>query len=588
MTVAEQYIEDVLSGKQIAGQLIIQACKRHKRDLAKGAARGLWFDKSAGQHVIDFVQTFCIPPNDTEPMKLLPWQQGWLYILYGWMRADGSRRFRRAFLEVAKKQGKTGLAAALCLYHLVADGEQSARVFIAATTGKQARTCMTEAVLMLNRSPELLEVIHKSGGKTDDKQVLALYVPDTGSRLSCLSRDAASEDGAVVSAAVLDELHHWKKGSNLYSILRMGGDTRRQPMLIEITTAGSSAGGTSPCWDEHEYGKKILSGGKKDEFGETGLLEDDEVMPFIFCMDKDDNWEDASNWIKANPSLGVLVQMESIINQYKEAKGKPSSLGDFKRFRLNMWSENAAEPAIEIESWDACVRVPDKFPDPKRLRAESLAELKGRLCFGGLDLAPKGDTSALVLLFPPLNQGEKWRILVFIWVPKDNIEGRVKQDRVPYDRWYEDGFLKATDGDITDVRTIAQDIVQLSKTYNIKELAYDRSFSEELIRMLSEEGFPMHNWIQTPQSHLKLSGPSNEFMRKVGRKEFAHDADPVLRWQVANLRWKYSGSFIKPDKDRRREKNDACVALIMALERASSPDNLIKPKQKLFMVTSSG
>jgi phage terminase large subunit-like protein len=587
LTVAEQYIADVLSGKQVAGQLIIKACQRHKRDLATGAARGLWFDKNAGQHVIDFVQAFCIPPNESEPMKLLPWQQGWLYILFGWKRADGSRRFRRTYLEVAKKQGKTGLAAALCLYFLIADGELQAKVFIAATTGKQARTCMDEAVKMLKNSPELQEVIHQSGGKNGDvKQVLALYVPESGSRLSCLSRDQASEDGLVVSAAVLDELHHWKKGSNLYSILRMGGDTRRQPMLIEITTAGSSAGGTSPCWDEHEYGKKILSGGKKDEFGETGLLEDDEVMPFIFCMDKDDNWEDASNWIKANPSLGVLVPMENILNQYKEAKGKPSSLGDFKRFRLNMWSENAAEPAIDIDLWDACVRVSDKFPDPKRLRAESLEELKGRLCFGGLDLAPKGDTSALVLLFPPVNQGEKWRILVFIWVPKDNIEGRAKQDRVPYDRWYEDGFLKATDGDITDVRTIAQDIVQLSKDYNIKQLAYDRSFSEELIRMLSEEGFSLNTWQQTPQSHLKLSGPSNEFMRKVGRKEFAHDADPVLRWQVANLRWKYSGSFIKPDKDRRREKNDACVALIMALERASDPTNLMKPKRPFWYATT--
>jgi phage terminase large subunit-like protein len=577
MTVAERYIEDVLSGKQIAGQLIIKACQRHKRDLSTGAARGFWFDRNAGQYVIDFIQTYCFPPNDTEPMKLLPWQQAWLYILFGWKRANGFRRWKRTYLAVAKKNGKTSIAAALCLYFLVADGELSARVFIAATTGKQAKLCMTEATLMLKRSPELQEHIRQAGGKTDDKQVHALYVPETGSRLSCLARDAASEDGAVVSAAVLDELHHWKTGSNLYSILRYGGDTRPQPMLVEITTAGSSAGNTSLCWNEHEYGMKVLD----------GVIDDDEFCPFIFCMDPKDNWEDPSNWIKANPSLGVLISMETMLNQYNEAKGKPSSLGDFKRFRLNIWSENATEPAIDLQLWDACVRTADKYPDRKRLRQESLEELKGRLCFAGLDLAPKGDTSALVLLFPPLNQGEKWRLIPFIWIPNDNIGQRVKADRVPYDRWHEDGFLKATEGSITDVRVIAQEIVKLSRDYRIKELAYDRAFSEELIRMLGEEGFNLSNWVQYPQTHIKMNGPSNELMRKVSRKDIAHDADPVLRWQIANLRWNTmkSTGYIKPDKDRRREKNDACVALIMALGRASDPENLIKPQRKFFCIS---
>jgi phage terminase large subunit-like protein len=216
-----------------------------------------------------------------------------------------------------------------------------------------------------------------------------------------------------------------------------------------------------------------------------------------------------------------------------------------------------------------------------------LEELKGRLCFAALDLAPKGDTSALILLFPPLNQGEKWRLIPFIWIPKDNIEQRVKADRVPYDRWHEDGFLKATEGNITDVRVIAQDIIKLSKEYKIKEFVYDRSYSEELIRMLGEEGFNLTNWEQFPQSHLKMNGPSNELMRKIARKEIAHDADPVLRWQIGNLRWNTmkSTGFIKPDKDRRREKNDACVALIMALGSASDPKNLIKPKRTFSYVS---
>jgi phage terminase large subunit-like protein len=579
MVVAEKYIEDVLSGKQVAGQLIIRACQRHRRDLSTGAARGLWFDRSAGQYVIDFIQTYCIPPNGTEPMKLLPWQQAWLYILFGWKKANGFRRFKRTLLEVAKKQGKTGIAAALALYFLVADGELSARVFIAATTKQQGKICMTEAVLMRKASPELREAIQQSGGKTDDKQVHALHIPETGSRLSVMARDKGSEDGAVVSAAILDELHHWKTGTNLYSTLRYGGDTRNQPMLVQITTAGSSAGNTSLCWGEHEYGVQVLD--------EHSGVEDDECLPFIYSLDPKDNWEDASNWVKACPSLGELISMETMLGQYNEAKKKPSILGDFKRFRLNIWSENAAEPAIELAAWDACCRSTDKYPDPKALRKQSLEELKGRICFAGLDLAPKGDTSALVLLFPPLEQGEKWRILSWVWIPGGNIEGKGKKDRVYYEKWRDDGFLKATDGDITDVRVIAQDIVKLSKYYKIKELAYDRSYSEELIRDLGEEGFPLDNWVQFPQSHQKMSGPCNEFMRKVIRKDFAHDADPVLRWQISNLRWntQKKTTFIKPDKDRSREKNDAAVALIMALGRASDPANLIKPRKKFFFIS---
>lgn len=576
MSVAETYIADVLSGKQVVGELIFKAIQRQVRDLETGPARGLKFDPKAGQRPIDFIQKFCIPSGDTKPLVLLPWEQCWLYILFGWKRADGTRRFRRTLLEIAKKNGKTGLGAAILIYLLVADGEVSARVFSAATTGKSAKKCFTEAVRMVAKNPSLRKMIQKSGGINDDEQVYALFVPKTLSRLSCMSKDAATEDGAIVSGAVLDEFHHWKVGNNLHSILRYGGATRKQPILIEITTAGSSAGGTSLCWNEHEYGMKVLD----REF------DDDEFLPFIFSLDKDDDWEDPSNWIKSNPSLGVLIPEDVLMADYREAKGKPSSMGEYKRFRLNIWSEDVAEPAIELDAWDACCRVVDKYPDKKLLRKQSLEELKGRLCFAGLDLAPKGDTSALVLLFPPLIQGEKWRILVFVWIPKGNIQERVTADKVHYDEWERDGFLKATGGDITDVRTIAQDIVKLSKDYDIKELAYDRAFSEELIRMLGEEGFNMGKWIQHSQQATKMNSPCNEFMRKVINKELAHDADPVLRWQVANLRWKHMGEFSRPTKDRKRDRIDACVALILAISRATDPENLLKPKQKFFMVTS--
>jgi phage terminase large subunit-like protein len=572
MCIAENYISDVLEGRQPAGPWIIKGFKRHRRDLER---TDIYFDPERGQRVIDFCEELCIPSDRTTPMVLAPWQQAVLYITYGWMRRDGFRRFRKFYLEIAKKNGKTGLAAALIIYSLIADGEPSPRVFVAATTGKQAKECFKEAAAMVSRNPELRSAIHLSG-KGD--HIYALFTDDLG-RCSMMSRDAASEDGAVVSTAILDELHRWKNTGGLYSVLRYGTTTRKQPMMGELTTAGASAGGTSPCWLEREYGTKVLD----------GHATDDEFAPWIFCMDDKDDWKDPANWIKANPSLGYLLDVERLKHDFQEVQGKPTDLGEFKRFRLNIWSSEAENPAIEIEKWDACCRVDiTKHPDPRRLRAESIAQLKGRRCFAAIDLAPKLDTSALVLLFPPEVVGEKWRIIPYFWIPEDNIAARVKRDRVPYDRWRDAGFLTATPGNLTDVRYIANQIVEINKQFDLRELAYDDAWSSELIRLLGEEGFPMQKFLSHPQSHAKMNGPSQELMRKILRQEFAHDNDPVARWQMSNLRWNVQKgtNFIKPDKSSKREKIDFCSSLIMALSSATSPDNIVKPKRPFYVVTS--
>lgn len=575
MHIAEQYISDVANGKQIVGPWIRKAIDRHVSDLEHCSERGLYFDPDAGLRVAEFIETFCTPPNQTETMKLMPWQHAVLFISYGWKRTDGTRRYRRLYLEVAKKNGKTALAAALSLYHLIADEELSARVFVSATTRKQSSICFKEAAAMRERSKDLRAVVQQSG----IEPVYALYIPGTGSRLSMMSRDAASEDGALVSCAVMDELHHWNTGSNLYAVLRYGGRTRRQPMIIETTTAGSSSGGTSLCWAEREYGTKILD----------GHIQDDEFAPWIFCMSDEDDWKDSANWVKSNPSIDYLFPLETIQKEVTEAMGKPSAIGDVKRFALNIWSSESENPAIELAQWDACCRVDlTRHPDPKRLRTETLAELKDRVCFGAADLAPKLDTSALVLLFPPSKSGERWRMLEWFWCPKDNIADRVKRDRVPYDRWADDGFITPTDGNLTDVRFIADQITEINKVFDLRELAYDASWSSELIRMLGESGFPMEKFVAFPQTHVKLNAPCLEFMRKTLRKEFAHDNNPVMRWQVSNLRWntQKGSNFIRPDRDRKREKIDGPASLIMALARALEAP--IPKKQAFFMVSSAG
>lgn len=579
----DEYIRGCLDGTIVVGKQIKRVLQCHLDNLKRVGDPNFpyYFDVEEAQRPIDFIQEFVIPSESDEPMQLMPWEQAWLSLLFGWKRKDGTRKFRRTFLFVSKKNGKTALAAALALYCLIADGEMSARVFIAATTKKQGKVCMTEAVLMRKKSLDLKAMISQSGGATDDKQTLALYVAETGSRLSVMARDADSEDGSIVSHCILDELHRWKTKQGLYSVLRYGGRTRKQPLLIEISTAGDSAKSTLPCWEEYEHAIKVL-----DPNGDT---EDEEFLPFLFSMDTDDNWKDEKNWCKSNPSLGYLFDIEKLRSEYNEAVGKPGEVGIFKRFCLNIWSQEADDPAVEIEIWDQNCRVPiETHPNPKTLREQTIAEMAGRRCFAALDPAFRVDTSALFLVFPPLKQGEKWRVLPYFWIPKDNIAVRVKRDEVPYDRWAEQGFLVETPGDFIDHRYIAKAIVDINKQFDLVKIAYDGSHCAALWGVLAEEGFPNEKkGEQFGQKPVKMSAPCRDWLLKVLRKEIAHDHNPVLRWQVGNLRWKNypTTGLVMPDKSRNRDKIDGVVAMIMAFALAGDPE-FSKPKPKFFMVSS--
>ncbi len=569
---AQEYIDGVRDGSVVVGPWIRRAIQRHIDDLKRD---DIYFDPAAGQYVIDFLETYCIPSAQTEPMVLMPWQRAMLHIVYGWKRLDGTRRYRRAYCEVGKKNGKTGLCAGLVVLHLIADGELSARVYCAATAMKQAREVFGEAVAMRDKHPELAATIKKYG----ESPVLSLYDPATNSRLSPLARGADSSDGAIVSAAILDELHRWSLSNNLWSILRYGGDTRKQPLLWAITTAGSSANKSTLCWAEHEYGTRILD----------GMVTDDEVAVFIFSLDNKDDYKDPANWVKPNPSLGYILPVSTLENQFAESQGKPAALGEFKRFRMNIWNDEVSDPAISIEMWDACcTEDATTHPDPKLMREELIASLQGRTCFGGIDLAPKIDTSALVLLFPPVKTDEKWSILEYFWCPADNISERVKRDKVPYDLWADAGFIVPTPGNLTDVRYIADQITAISKQFDLKEIAYDQAWSSELVRMLEEGGFPMSKLIDYPQSHAKMNAPCQEFMRKVIRADFEHAGNPAMRWQISNLRWNTQPGtgFIKPAKDRKREKIDGPASLLMSLARATDPENQIKPKKTFWVVSA--
>lgn len=580
---AQPYIDDVLSGKRIAGKWIKLVLQRHVDDLAreKDPNFPFYFDEDAAARPIEFIEKRCSTSEDKtgSNMRLLPWQKAWISLLYGWMRkSDDTRRYRRTFLCVAKKNGKTATSAALSLNNLVADYEQSARVVIAATTREQGKHCLIEAAIMRQKNAFLSDILTQTGGKTDIKQVTALSWQKTNSRLSVMSRDAKTEDGAIVSHCIIDELHRWDTKEGLYMVLLYGGRQRKQPLMIEISTVGDAAGNTSPCWEEFEHGMKCLD--------PASDVEDDEYLPFLYVMDEKDDWQNENNWYKSNPSMGpkedgYLFDIDTLRAEFLGTKGKPSQRSIFKRYALNIWAQTGEDPAVDIELWDECVRVPlVEFPDPAILRAETMKELEGRPCFVALDPSTKNDTSAASFVFPPLIQGDKWRTLEFFWIPAENAKAR--EDKVPYDLWAQAGFITRTPGDYIDKRVIARDLLTLSKQFDIRQLVYDEAHAREVITNLIEEGFPDDKLAGFPQTRLKLSEPCHNWVLKIERKEIVQDHNPVMRWQVGNLMWNRNPKNpeeVMPDKRRGRARIDGCVAQIMAFAVATSPENVMRPKR---------
>ena len=360
----------------LTNRLVRLACERHLEDLGSGASRGLRFDVQAAQHAIDFFGFLRHSKGEWagQTFALAPWQAFVVGSLFGWQRADGLRRFRTAYCAVPRKNGKSTLSAGIALYLLVADGEQGAEIYSAATTRDQARIVFDEAKRMVGSSPALKRRV----------QVLInnLNVEASASRFMPLSSDASSMDGLNVHGAIIDELHAHKT-RHVVDVLETATGARRQPLLFEITTAGYDR--HSICFEHHDYAIKLLE----------GVLQDDSWFAFIAAADENDDWTDPEVWRKANPSFGLSVKADDLARKAEKAIALPGAQNAFRRMHLNEWTEQA-ERWIDLAAWDACAGPVD------------LEALRGRTCFGGLDLSTTTDVTALAWVFPPEGDDGLW------------------------------------------------------------------------------------------------------------------------------------------------------------------------------------
>ena len=377
-----------------------------------------------------------------------------------------------------RKNGKSTTSAGIGLYLLVADGEQGAEVYSAATTRDQARIVFDEAKRMVARSPALRRRV--------EPLINNLHVAATASRFMPLSSDSSTMDGLNVHGAIIDELHaHKTRG--VVDVLDTATGARRQPLLFEITTAGYDR--HSICFEHHDYSSKVLE----------GVLQDDSWFAYIAAADEGDDWTDPEVWRKANPNFGISVKQDDLARKAEKAIALPGAQNAFRRMHLNEWTEQA-ERWIDMAAWDACDAPVD------------LEELRGRPCYGGLDLSTTTDVTALAWVFPPDDDDGLWRVLSRYFVPEDNLRKRAERDRVPYDLWAGQGFIEATPGNVVDYSAVEERIRADAALFQVREIAYDPWNATHIALRLQDEGATM---VEFRQGFRSMSAPTRELEKLI-------------------------------------------------------------------------
>lgn len=535
------YARAVVANEIIACSWVKLACRRHLRDLELGAERGLVWNAPLAQWRISFYPKFLRHSKGEwarKPMELAPWQKFIVGSVFGWERADGTRRFRYVYQEVPRKNGKSTMLAGVGLDMLVCDGENGGEVYATATKRDQARIIFDEAKRMVASSPALADVVARLK--------LNLSVEGTSSKFEPLSSDENTLDGLNPHCILIDELHKHRNRA-LLDVMDTAVGARRQPILWIITTAGDDSP-ESVYAAENEYATKVLQ----------GVNDDDSLFAFIATIDKGDAWDDPVSWAKANPNLGISVKIDDLERQARKAQKSPQALSAFKRLRLNVRS-SSVESAIDMEVWalNGGMRR-----DP--------VELKGRRCWGGLDLSSKIDISAWLKLFEPEEPGGKFVVVARFWMPADTLEERMAKDRgAQYRQWVDEGYIEVTPGNIIDHSEIERAVLADHDEYSLESVAYDPWNATQLSSKLLTAGVPMVEFIQGLRSY---SEPTKELLNLLVDKRIDHGNNPVMRWMASNLKThRDKNENLMPHKLHSTGRIDGITALIMAIGRSIQP-----------------
>ena len=524
---AELYAEQVRSGEILVCEYVRLAVERYYADLDRALDEGRYFDKKAAMRAIHFIEKLKHTKGEWagQRFRLEPWQQFVLWNIFGWKNADGTRRFRYAYIEIARKNGKTALSAGIGLYMLFADGESRPEVYSAATVKDQAKICFSDAV----------EIVKA----TDLKSYLTPYRNSIvyelkGGTMKPLSSDYGTHDGLNPSCGIIDEFHA-HKDSGMFDVIKSAFGARRQPLMFVITTAGFNKSGA--CYAYRENVIKVL----------RGVNEDDSLFCIIYTLDDKSEWDDPKMWIKANPNLGVSLSADYLADQVKDAKNRPEAVRNVMTKNVDLWVD-AERTWILDDAWQKCIGT------------TAPADLKGCACWGGLDLSNVSDITAYVLLF---HENDRFQLLPHFWIPEEKMLEKIRKENINYDKWVAEGYVTVTPGNVIDYDFVKADILRIVADYELRTSAYDRWNSSQTIIDLQNEGMECNPF---GQGYSSMSAPTKEFEKLVLTGKIEHFGNPVLRWMLASTLVKTDpAGNIKPDKEKSTQKIDGIVAAIMAL-----------------------
>jgi phage terminase large subunit-like protein len=482
------------------------------------------FDEDLYGHAVQFIEALehTIGGHSGHYFKLEPWQHFVIANLFGFVKLDGFRRYSRAYVEVPRKNGKSTFSNAILLYGLLADGEDGAQVYSAATKLDQAMMVFSEGARVCRKLDWLSESVnvYNSVNNRRINYGESVYRP--------LEWNPGKQDGLNTHMAVIDE-YHAHPNDELYNVIRNSMGARRQPLLFVITTAGFNR--ESACYRHRQYCTKVLEGG----------ISDDSLFSVIYTLDEGDDWKDQVNWVKANPNWGVSVNPRQLEEGLSEAMELTHKEVEFKTKLLNVWTDTASV-WISDENWMRCVDE---------------AEPSG-VSFGGLDLATTGDFCAFSLYWPETGSVRSW-----YWLPEENAKRRNDQQGDAIRGWAREGLIDVTEGNVTDYSYIRHKIGELADRYEIKEIAYDRWNATQIVNDLVSDGMTMYPF---GQGFASMSAPTKEFERLVKSKAIHHDGNPVTRWMLGNIMLKRDpADNVKIDKGKSGDKVDGPVSIVMAL-----------------------
>ncbi|MBK3872145.1 terminase large subunit [Pseudomonas stutzeri] len=554
MKQAEDYARDVVTGKILACRWIKLLCQKHLDDLERQSedVYPYKFEPAKAEKVAKFLQL--LPhtkgkwAGKRELIKLEPWQLFSVCVPFGWLRKkDGTRRYRTLLVFVPRKNGKSIIGGGLGVYMFTADGEFGAEVYSGATTEKQAWEVFRPAKQMIERTPELREHF---GVEVNASNMVRL---EDGSRFEPVIGKPG--DGSSPSCAIVDEYHE-HQDSTLFDTMETGMGAREQPVMLVITTAGSSIGG--PCHQLVRDSERMLE----------GVIDRPDLWSALFTIDQDDDWTSEEALRKANPNFGISISEDFLLARQRDAMQSATKQATFRTKHLNEWV-GAKNAWLNMLRW--------KEAPPRK----SLAELEGRPCFIGLDLASKIDVAGTLLLFPPHGDDPHWQVHGRYYLPEARVIEELDSNTARYREFDALGLLTLTDGEVIDFEVIKEDLREFAGRFDLEAVGYDPWQATQLAQEMELEGLPMVEIRQTVQN---LSEPMKELESLILKRKLAHGDCPVLTWMASNVVAKMDvKDNIYPNKERPENKIDGIVALIIALARAIAGEQAKPEYQMLFL-----